>query len=97
MVSFAAEKLDKQVWDAYLANWTGADFAGDLGNYAAATTLVVGDGDPFVTNEYLEATLSLLRNGSIVNLAGAGHYPMIEQQAKTVAIWEQAISQATAS
>jgi len=52
----------------------------------------VGDGDPFVTNEYLAATLAGLRSGSMVNLAGAGHYPMVEQPAQTVAIWEKAIS-----
>lgn len=92
MVGFAAKTLDKSVWDAYLANWTGANFAQDIGNYAAPTTLVVGDGDPFVTNEYLAATLAGLRSGSMVNLAGAGHYPMVEQPAQTVAIWEKAIS-----
>lgn len=94
MVSISGKTLDKQVWDAYLANWTGADFAGEVGNYSAPTTLVVGDGDPFVTNEYLAATLADLRSGSMVNLAGAGHYPMIEQAGQTVAIWEKAIAKA---
>ena len=92
MVSFAVQTLDKGVWDSYLANWTGADFAEDLGKYAAPTTLVVGDGDPFVTNEYLAATLAGLRSGTMFNIAGAGHYPMIEQPAQTVAIWEKAIA-----
>jgi pimeloyl-ACP methyl ester carboxylesterase len=92
MVSFAGSTLDKQVWDAYLANWTGASFAEDIGNYAAPTTLVVGDGDPFVTNEYLAATLAGLQSGSMVNIAGAGHYPMIEAPAESVAVWEKALS-----
>ena len=91
MVSFSGATLDKQVWDAYLANWTGASFANDIGNYSAPTTLVVGDGDPFVTNDYLAATLAGLSAGSMVNIAGAGHYPMIEQPEETVAIVEKAL------
>ena len=95
MVSYSGETLDKQVWDAYLANWTGADFAGDIANFSAPTTLVVGEGDPFVTNDYLAATLAGLRAGTLVNIAGAGHYPMIEQAGETGAIMQAALSKTT--
>jgi pimeloyl-ACP methyl ester carboxylesterase len=95
MVSFSGNTLDKQVWDAYLANWTSASFADEIGNYSAPTTLVVGEGDPFVTNEYLAATLAGLRAGTLVNIAGAGHYPMIEQPVETVSIVEKAIAGTT--
>jgi pimeloyl-ACP methyl ester carboxylesterase len=92
MVSFSGTTLDKLVWDAYLANWTGASFAEDVASYSSPTTLVVGEGDPFVTAEYLASTLAELRVGTLVNIAGAGHYPMIEQAEQTVAIMEKAIS-----
>ena len=92
MVSFSGATLDKQVWDAYLANWTGACFDEDISNYSAPTTLVVGEGDPFVTRDYLAATLAGLRSGTLVSIEGAGHYPMIEQPEKTVAIMESALS-----
>ena len=97
MVSFSGSTLDKQVWDAYLANWTGAHFAEQIGDFNAPTTLVVGDGDPFVTNEYLAATLAGLSSGSMINIAGAGHYPMVEQPGQTVAIMEKALSAANQS
>jgi hypothetical protein len=45
-----------------------------------------------VTAEYLASTLAELRVGTLVNIAGAGHYPMIEQAEQTVAIMEKAIS-----
>jgi pimeloyl-ACP methyl ester carboxylesterase len=85
--------MNKQIWDAYLANWTGPNFADAVGDYAAPTTLAVGEGDPFVTAEYLASTLSALQHGTLVSIPGAGHYPMLEQTKATVTLWEKAFSE----
>jgi hypothetical protein len=58
--------MDKAVRDRYLANWTRADFAAELGGYDAPTTLAVGASDPFVTADYLASTVSALRSGTLV-------------------------------
>jgi len=83
--------MDKAVRDRYLANWTRADFAAELGGYDAPTTLAVGASGPFVTADYLASMVSALRSGTLVTIDGAGHYPMVEQPASTVKTWEQAI------
>jgi pimeloyl-ACP methyl ester carboxylesterase len=93
IVSQSYSTMNKQSWDAYLANWTGPNFADAIGNYEAPTTLAVGAGDPFVTAEYLATTLSALQDGTLVSIPGAGHYPMLEQTNATVSLWEKAFSE----
>jgi pimeloyl-ACP methyl ester carboxylesterase len=93
IVSQSKASMNKQTWDAYLANWTAPDFADSVGNYAAPTTLAVGAGDPFVTAQYLAATLSALQDGTLVSIPGAGHYPMVEQTRATVSLWEKSFSE----
>jgi len=92
IVSRGGTTLDRSVWEAYLANWTSASFADELGRYSAPTTLAVGGSDPFVTAEYLADTLSRLQAGRLMTIEGAGHYPMIEQTEVTVSLWEGALS-----
>ena len=92
MTALAAVAASRAVSIFGNLNWTGASFAEDVGNYHLPTTLVVGEGDPFVTNDYLATTLAELREGTMVNIAGAGHYPMVEQPEETVAIMEKAVS-----
>ena len=55
------------------------------------TTLFVGETDPFVTVEYLTDTARRIPNGALKTIAGAGHYPMVERPAATVAAWEDAL------
>lgn len=92
LVSRSQQVMDHDVWDAYLANWTGADFADQLSVYDGPVTLAYGDSDPFVTKEYLESTAQALSHASLVPITSAGHYPMIEQTRQTVDLWESALT-----
>lgn len=83
--------MNKEVWHAYLANWTGPSFANELSHCTMKTTLFVGETDPFVTVEYLTDTARRIPNGALKTIAGAGHYPMVERPAATVAAWEDAL------
>ena len=83
--------MTEAVWRAYLANWTGPHFDAELGKCKMPVTLFVGASDPFVTKEYLADTLRKLPKGTLKTIAGAGHYPMIEQPAASVAAWEEAL------
>jgi pimeloyl-ACP methyl ester carboxylesterase len=86
------ETLDRTVWDRYLQNWTSASFEDELDRYDAPTTLAVGGSDPFVTADYLAATVKRLRSGTLITIDGAGHYPMVEQPEATVRAWQEALS-----
>ncbi|HET6689407.1 MAG TPA: alpha/beta hydrolase, partial [Miltoncostaeaceae bacterium] len=78
-------------WGRYLANWTGADFTGDL-NDAVPTTFVLGEGDPIATPDHLAGTLAGLPAATVVTLPGAAHFPMVEQPGAAVAAWERALA-----
>jgi pimeloyl-ACP methyl ester carboxylesterase len=95
IVSRSHEVLDQGVWDAYLANWTAADFGDSLALYGGPVTLAYGDSDPFVTKEYLEGTAQALKNVSLVPIESAGHYPEVEQTVQTVRLWEDALTNET--
>lgn len=84
--------LNKEVWDAYLANWSSAAFGSELANFRGPVTLAYGDSDPFVTKDYLAETASALPNANLVAIQDAGHYPAIEQPVQTVRLWEDALS-----
>jgi pimeloyl-ACP methyl ester carboxylesterase len=92
IVTQSQTTLDKSVWDAYLANWTGADFLDELKACTMPAALVVGADDPFVTADYLDSTLSKLQAGKLVTIQGAGHYPMVEQVEHAVTTWETALA-----
>jgi pimeloyl-ACP methyl ester carboxylesterase len=94
IVSRSHEVMDQSVWDAYLANWTGANFADSLSLYDGPVTIAYGDSDPFVTKEYIGDTVKALKNASLVPIEGAGHYPMVEQTVQTVQLWENALNNA---
>jgi pimeloyl-ACP methyl ester carboxylesterase len=83
--------MTQQVWDAYLANWTGASFFSELGSLTMPVTLFYGESDPFITEEYLAETVNALQNVEKVELKGSGHYPMIEAPARSVPLWERAL------
>lgn len=84
--------MTQSVWDDYLANWTGPSFMPALSACTMPVTLFVGASDPFVTASYLAETVEALPHGRLETIAGAGHYPQIEQTAATVAAWEAALS-----
>ena len=83
--------MTQPVWNDYLANWTSPSFMAELALCTMPVTLFVGSSDPFVTEGYLAQTVEALPNGSLKTIAGAGHYPQIEQPTATVAAWEAAL------
>jgi pimeloyl-ACP methyl ester carboxylesterase len=83
--------MTQPVWNDYLANWTSPSFMADLKLCTMPVTLFVGASDPFVTEAYLAETAKALPNGRLKTIAGAGHYPQVEQPAATVAAWEAAL------
>jgi pimeloyl-ACP methyl ester carboxylesterase len=83
--------MDQKTWAAYLANWTSPDFMAVVNSYAAPTTLLCGETDPFSTPAYLAETLGHLRSGTLEVMPGAGHYPMIESVATFVQAVEKAL------
>jgi len=83
--------MTQQTWEAYLANWTGASFSGDLRSLTMPVTFLYGESDPFITPEYLSDIVGAVKNSSLEKLPGAGHYPMIEATAASVQLWEQAL------
>lgn len=83
--------MDQKTWAAYLANWSSSSFMDMVGSYDAPTTLFYGESDPFVTADYLTETLNHLAHGTLAELAGAGHYPMIESPTTSVPAWEKAL------
>jgi pimeloyl-ACP methyl ester carboxylesterase len=83
--------MDQIVWDRYLQNWIEPDFFSDLKLYSGPVSLLGGDQDPFVTQEYLAAISEGLPNSSVAAVAGAGHYPMLEAPQATIDAIEGAL------
>lgn len=85
--------MDQNVWEAYLSNWTNADFLSDLRAIQAPTRIFYGSDDPLVNPDYLGSTMEGLQQGSLVRINGSGHYPMIVQPSETVQLWEKAMTE----
>jgi len=83
--------MNEAVWKAYLANWTGPHFEGELGKCKMPVALFVGATDPFVTLDYLADTARRLPKCQLGTIPRAGHYPMVEAPAETVAAFEAAL------
>lgn len=67
-------------------SWTGASFAGLLGEIRASV-LVVGTDDPFLPQDFLrKAVASQITRASLIYLPGPGHYPSVERPRETAAI-----------
>lgn len=68
-----------QVFDA----WNDGDTAGTTSSaYAGPTLIVRGSGDPFVTEEVIEAgVLPRFAKARLVGIADAGHFPHLEKPA----------------
>lgn len=66
-----------QVFDA----WNNGDASGSSTSaYVGPTLIVRGIGDPFVTDEVIEAgVLPRFANATLVGIADAGHFPHLEQ------------------
>lgn len=92
LVSRSQTVLDRDIWEAYLANWSSASFGHELSGYSGQVILAYGDSDPFVNHAYLQETAAALPQGSMVAIERAGHYPMIETPVQTVRIWEDAFN-----
>jgi non-heme chloroperoxidase len=67
-------------------SWTGASFAGKLGEIRAAV-LVVGTDDPFFPQDFLrQAIASKIKRASLIYFPGPGHYPQVERPRETAAL-----------
>lgn len=84
--------MSKEVWDAYLANWSGSSFHEDLSSLTTPVTVFYGESDPFITPEYLAETVGAIKNCTTEQLDGAGHYPMVEAPETSVPQWERALA-----
>ncbi len=83
--------MDRPTWEAYLKNWTSADFMGDLSRIQSPVAILYGETDPFITADYLKPTLDHLPDGRLVKLPSVGHYPMIEATAEAQEAIEKAL------
>lgn len=89
LVARNRSSMSQATWEKYLHNWTSSpSFMDELGTYAGKVTVLWGETDPFVTPDYLADTLAALRDGTLQQVPGAGHYPMIENPAALAAIIE---------
>jgi esterase len=61
--------------------WNNGDTAGTASStYAGPTLIVRGLGDPFVTEEVIDAgVLPRFANARLVGIADAGHFPHLEK------------------
>lgn len=92
LVARNRDTMSQAAWEKYLANWTRSpSFMSELSEFEGPVTLLYGESDPFVTTTYLAETEAALTNGSIRQLPGAGHYPMIEAPRSSVELWEAAL------
>jgi pimeloyl-ACP methyl ester carboxylesterase len=95
LVAATRASLDQHVWETYLANWTGFDFADAVGGYSGPITIAYGVRDPLITAGYLAHTMIDLRGFTLLPIEGAGHYPMVERAPATVRLWEDALGDTT--
>jgi pimeloyl-ACP methyl ester carboxylesterase len=91
LTGLSARTLTKPTWDRYLANWTGADFAGALDG-TVPTRFVLGESDPIATPDHLAETLAALPQADVVTVTDAAHFPMVERPEAAVEAWERALA-----
>ena len=69
----------QEAFAAYLPSWARGDLSAGLQGLKQPTLVLVGEHDPGLTAEVMQATyLSLYPNAQLQTLANAGHYPMDE-------------------
>lgn len=85
--------LDRAAWERYLRNWLEPDFFDDLTAYTGPVSLMGGEHDPLVTQEYLADIATGIPHATVRSIANAGHYPMIESPQATVDAIEAAFLQ----
>lgn len=83
--------MSQEAWEQYLANWTSGSFLDELGVYEGPVTLLLGDSDLFITADYIAETQNRLKNVTVEQISGSGHYPMIENPAELVRLMEAAL------
>jgi pimeloyl-ACP methyl ester carboxylesterase len=94
IVAANRSSMDQQVWETYLANWTGFDFADAVGRYSGPVTIAYGVRDPLITAGYLADSMIDLRGVRLLPIEDAGHYPMVEQAQATIRMWEEVLGDA---
>ncbi|MDX7952569.1 alpha/beta hydrolase [Lichenihabitans sp. Uapishka_5] len=65
--------------EAYMASWTGTDFAAEAMGNATPVVVVIGELDPGAPVERIQASvMASYPNAQMVRIEGCGHYPMLE-------------------
>lgn len=69
---------NRDIYVTDLLAWNNFDYREKLKSVSTKVLLMRGEDDPVVTEEMLEESVKLLKNGTKSTLRGMGHYPMIE-------------------
>lgn len=79
MAALSMTLSDRNAFAAYLAAWANTNFAEQVCGSSTPLHIVIGEHDPAVTLQRMEATtLRWFTNASIEVMPNAGHYPMDE-------------------
>lgn len=93
MVAFSVEHSTREAFGDYLHSWAKADFAGELPAPSVPVKAIVGEHDPALGAETMQATwLPQLPGCELEVLANAGHYAMYETPVSLVTSLEKTLS-----
>lgn len=69
---------NRDIYVTDLLAWNNFDYSKELASTSTRVYLMRGEDDPVVTDEMINETSQVLKNGLKETLRGLGHYPMIE-------------------
>jgi pimeloyl-ACP methyl ester carboxylesterase len=93
MVAFSVASSTREAFGAYLPSWAKYDFAGELPSPAIPVKAIVGEHDPALGADTMEATwLAQLPGCELDVQANAGHYAMYEAPVALVTSIEKTLS-----
>ena len=95
MVRYTNEHSRPEAVGAYLTEWAGADFAGDLPTPSVPVHAIVGEHDPALGEATMNATwMEQLAGCTLTVIPNAGHYAMFEAPVSLIAAIEATLEQA---
>jgi pimeloyl-ACP methyl ester carboxylesterase len=93
MVAFSVASSTREAFGAYLTSWAKYDFAAELPTPAVPVKAIVGQFDPALGADTINATWAQQLPGSEVDVqANAGHYAMYEAPVALVTSIEKTLS-----
>jgi pimeloyl-ACP methyl ester carboxylesterase len=79
MVKHSIRNSTIEAFGAYLPAWAKSDFSSQIDGNQTPIKVIIGEHDPSLTAEVMEATyLRWYRNATLECIGNAGHYPMDE-------------------